>query len=37
MIFNYPKYYSDVNPKNNSSYYDYENLEITFGYFLSKN
>jgi hypothetical protein len=31
MIFNYPKYYSDVNPKNSPAYYDYENLEITFG------
>jgi len=32
MILNYPKYYSDINPKANPNYYDYENMEITFGY-----
>jgi hypothetical protein len=31
MIFNYPKYYYDFNPKYNPLYYDYENLKITFG------
>jgi len=26
-----PKYYADVNLKKKADYYDYENIEITFG------
>lgn len=31
MSFNPPKYYADVNLKQDLSYHDYENLELTFG------
>ena len=33
MNFKNPTYYGDVNLKQDPSYHDYENFEITFGYF----
>jgi len=33
MSFQNPKYYADANLKQEPSYYDYENFEITIGYF----
>ena len=32
MNIHIPKSYSDVNPMSNPSYYEYENMEITFGF-----
>lgn len=32
MNIHIPKYYSDVNPKSNPNYYEYENMEITLGF-----
>lgn len=32
MNIHIPKYYSDVNPKSDPSYFEYENMEISVGF-----